>query len=287
LSPVEGRARAREAVCLEHNRKRAQRAANSKVVHFPWSIYLSELVGTALLVGVGLSVVILDFGRGSPVVRLIPSAGPRRLITGFLFGSTGAVIALSPIGKESGAHINPVVTLGFWLMGKLRGEHAVGYVLAQLIGAVLGALPLLGWGAMGRSIDFGATLPGSGFGPGWAFLGEAGATFALIIGLFFFVRHRTIRAFTPALFPVLYAVMVFLEAPISGTSTNPARSLGPAVVSGDWRDWWVYWVGPLTGTLLGVALYRYTWLRRIEIEVAKLYHFEHDPLGVFRQASGN
>ena len=82
---------------------------------------------------------------------------------------------------------------------------------------------------------------------------------------------------------MLYAVMVFLEAPISGTSTNPARSLGPAVISGDWIDWWVYWLGPLTGALLGVSLYRLTWLRQLEIEVAKLYHFEHDPHGIFRQ----
>jgi aquaporin Z len=248
-----------------------------------WETYIAELVGTALLVAVGLSMVILNFGRGSPVVQLIPSAGLRRLITGFLFGSTGALVALSPIGKESGAHINPVVTLAFWLMGKLRGYHAVGYVLAQLIGGVIGAWPLLSWGAMGRSIEFGATLPGPGFGAGWALLGEAVTTLALIAGLFFFIRHRSIRAFIPALLPALYAVMVFLEAPVSGTSTNPARSLGPAVISGDWHDWWVYWVGPLTGMLAGVALFRFTWLRRIDIEVAKLYHFEHDPRGVFRQ----
>jgi aquaporin Z len=248
-----------------------------------WRTYLAELAGTAVLVGVGLSVVILDFRRGSPVAQAIPSAGLRRLITGFLFGSTGALIALSPIGRESGAHINPVVTLAFWLMGKLPGTHAVGYVVAQLIGGVIGALPLLGWGAMGRSVEFGATLPGPGFGAGEALLGEAIATLALICGLFFFIRHRRIRAFTPALFPALYAVMVFLEAPVSGTSTNPARSLGPAVISGDWRAWWVYWVGPLAGMLVGVALFRFTRLRRIEIEVAKLYHFEHDPHGIFHQ----
>jgi aquaporin Z len=250
-----------------------------------WRTYLAEFAGTALLVGVGLSVVILDFGQGSPVVQLIPSAGLRRLITGFLFGSTGALIALSPIGKESGAHINPVVTLAFWLMGKLPGVHAVGYVAAQLAGGVIGALPLLTWGAMGRSVEFGATLPGPGVGAGQALLGEGVATLALICGVFFFIQHRRIRAFTPALFPALYAVMVFLEAPVSGTSTNPARSLGPAVISGDWRDWWVYWIGPLAGTLAGVALFRFTWLQRVEIEVAKLYHFEHDPHGIFHRAA--
>jgi aquaporin Z len=247
----------------------------------PWTLFLAELAGTALLVLVGLSIVIVDFGQGSPIARALPDAGLRRLITGFLFGSTGALIALSPLGKESGAHINPVVSLSFWLMGKLRGRHALGYVLAQLLGAVIGALPLLAWGAMGRSVEFGATQPGAGFGTGWALLGEVITTFAMVTGLFFFIRHRKIRAYTPALFPVLYAVMVFLEAPVSGTSTNPARSLGPAVIAGVWRDWWVYWLGPLIGALLSVMLYRFTWLRYVEIEVAKLYHFEHDPHGVF------
>ena len=250
----------------------------------PWTVFLSEFVGTALLVGVGLSIVILDFGAGSPVVERLPSAGLRRAVTGFLFGSTGALIALSPVGKESGAHINPVVSLAFWMMGKLRAGHTIGYIAAQLLGGVVGALPLLAWGATGNSVHYGATLPGSGYGPGWAVLGEAAATLGLIASLFFFLRHKQIRAYTPAIFPVLYAFMVFVEAPVSGTSTNPARSLGPAAVSGDWHDWWVYWLGPLAGTLVGVTLYRFTWLRHIEIDVAKLYHFEHDPHGIFTQA---
>jgi aquaporin Z len=252
----------------------------------PWTLYLSELVGTALLLAVGLSIVILNFGSGSPVATLLPDAGLRRLITGFLFGTTGALIAISPVGKESGAHINPVVTLAFWLMGKLRGRHAVGYVLAQLCGATLGSLPLLAWGAMGQSVHFGATLPGSGYSAAAAILGEIATTFALILGLFLFVRHPKIRPFTPMLFPFLYAFMVWLEAPVSGTSTNPARSLGPAVVSGDWSDWWVYWIGPALGTIVAVGFYKRSWLRHLEIEVAKLYHFEHDPHGVFRWKPG-
>ena len=243
---------------------------------------MSELVGTALLVLVGLSAVILDFGQGSPVTRLVPDAGLRRAITGFLFGSTGGLIALSAVGKHSGAHINPAVTLSFLLMGKTRPLHAVAYVVAQLTGAILGALPLLLWGDLGRSVAFGATLPGEGYGTGWALLGEIGTTLALVVGLFLFLQHAKLRRFTPALFPLLYAIMVFLEAPVSGTSTNPARSLGPAVVSGAWRGWWVYWLGPALGALLGVALIRWTWLRRLEIDVAKLYHFELDPHGIFR-----
>jgi len=84
------------------------------------------------------------------MARLIPSEGLRRLVTGFLFGTTGACIALSPVGKVSGAHINPAVTLAFRLMGKLDLPTTLGYVGAQLIGAVVGSLPPLLWGAMGR-----------------------------------------------------------------------------------------------------------------------------------------
>lgn len=248
---------------------------------FPWMVFGSELIGTALLVAAGVSVVILDFGQGSPMLHLIPSAGWRRLITGFLFGSVGALIALSPLGKESGAHINPAVTLGFWLAGKLRTRDALCYVFAQLAGAVLGATPLLAWREMGRSVSYGATLPGAGYGTVSAMAGEIATTFALVFGLFFFLQHPRLRSFTPALFPMLYAVMVFAEAPISGTSTNPARSLGPAVISGEWHGWWVYWLGPLLGTVLAVAGYRSCGRRWTDIEVAKLYHFAHDRYRMF------
>lgn len=256
---------------------------NTRGRSIPWMLYGAELLGTALLIAVGLSVVILAFGQGSPLVQLIPDAGWRRLITGFLFGTTGALIALSPLGKESGAHINPAVTLGFWLMGKLEARYVPGYMLAQLAGAAIGTVPLLAWGAMGRSIAFGATLPGAAYGAGWAVLGETVTTFALIIGLFFFLKNRRLRNFTPALFPFLYAVMVFAEANISGTSTNPARSFGPALISGDWQAWWVYWLGPLLGTLLGVAAYRMAGWHGSAIVAAKLHHFEHDRYGIFRR----
>ncbi len=198
---------------------------------FPWQMLASELLGTALLVLVGLSLVILMFGAGSPIMREVPSEGARRLMTGFLFGGTGALIALSPVGRESGAHLNPVVTLGFWLMGKMESQIAGGYVLAQLAGACLGSLPLLAWGSMGRSVAFGATLPGDGYSTGVVLLGEVVTTFALFGGLCVFLGFRKLRPFTPALFPFLYAFMVWAEAAVSGTSTNPARSLGPAVIA--------------------------------------------------------
>ena len=246
-----------------------------------WTLFLAEFAGTALLVGVGVSIVILDFGLGSPVAAVLPDPGVRRLLTGFLFGATGASIAVSPLGKSSGAHINPVVTLAFWIKGKMTAPHAIGYVVAQLGGGIAGALPLLAWGRMGASIDFGGTFPGNGYTVLQATLGEVVTTVGLIAGLFIFLGHSRLRRYTPLLFPFLYAVMVYLEAPVSGTSTNPARSVGPSLVAGDWRGWWVYWAGPVLGTLLALAIAQFSWLRKFEVEVAKIYHFDHDPHGVF------
>jgi aquaporin Z len=255
-------------------------AENPKI---PKVLFFSEFAGTATLVAVGLSIVILDFGAGSPIVSLLPGAGLRRLLTGFMFGAIGALIAISPVGKTSGAHINPSVTLAFWAKRKMSAGHAAGYIMAQLAGAIVGALPLMAWGRMGVSIQYGATLPGGGYSAFDAMLGEAVTTFALIMGLFLFIGHERLRPYTPLLFPFLFAVMVYVEAPVSGTSTNPARTLGPAVVSGDWQAWWVYWVGPFIGTLMAVSAHTFTWLRRFEFEVAKVYHFQHDPHGVFRR----
>jgi aquaporin Z len=246
----------------------------------PWQVFASELVGTALLVLVGLSLVILMFGEGSPVKGVLPSEGWRRLITGFLFGTTGALIALSPVGMRSGAHINPIVTLAFRLMGKLDLRTTLGYIMAQLSGAILGALPLLAWGSMGRSVAFGATLPGDGYPIETVLLGEVITTFAMVAGLCVFLGFRRIRPFTPAMFPFLYAVMVYAESPISGTSTNPARSLGPAIVSGQWQGWWIYWVGPLIGSIAACLVCS---LLAKRITVAKLYYFDSDRDRLFRR----
>jgi aquaporin Z len=231
------------------------------------------MAGTSLLLMIGLSLVILMFGSGSPLAEWIPSVKLRQVITGFLFGGTGALIALSSLGKISGAHINPAVTMSFWLFQKIDSKKALIYVVAQLIGSVIGTLPLLLWGQLGQSISFGATAPGVGYTTQHALLGEVITTFTMVSLLAIFLGFRQIRPYTPALFPFLYAIMVPLEADISGISTNPARSFGPAVISGQWDVWWIYWVGPLAGALLACI---FTSRLAKRITSAKLYHFDSD-----------
>ncbi|SYZ74773.1 Permease, glycerol uptake facilitator [Candidatus Zixiibacteriota bacterium] len=242
---------------------------------------IAEFAGTAILISVGLSIVIAFFGDGSPLPALLPDPGIRRLMTGFLFGTTGALIAVSWCGKTSGAHINPAVTFSFWTLKKMTGPLALGYILAQFSGALLGALPLLFWDGIGRSVNFGATIPGAEFGPKMALFGEIITTFALIMGLFLFIGYRRLAKWTPLLFPFLYAVMVYWEAPISGTSTNPARTFGPAVISGAWTGWWIYFAGPLLGAGLAIMIKEIGFLKRLEIRIAKIYHFNHDPHQIF------
>ena len=249
---------------------------NARYLKYRSKFFASEFFGTALLLMAGLSVVIFMFGSGSPMAQLIPAVKMRQAITGFLFGSIGASIALSSIGKVSGAHINPAVTMVFWLFRKLEGRLAVTYILAQLTGAIVGCLPLLLWGQMGGSIFYGGTSPGQGYSLNTALMGEVITTFIMVSLLIIFIGFRSIRQFTPFMFPILYAIMVPLEADISGISTNPARSLGPAVISGHWNGWWIYWIGPLAGALLASLACS---LLAKRITIAKLYHFDGDSEG--------
>jgi aquaporin Z len=234
------------------------------------SIYLSEFTGTALLVWVGLSVVIFNNGDASPVLDWLPSPGARRALTGFLFGTTGCLITLSPIGRISGAHINPIVSISFRLKKRMSTRHTLGYVLSQTSGAIAGAFPLLLWGRQGKSVKYGATLPEPGRIVA-AFAGETITSFLLVAGIFFFTGHRRLRRYTPFLMPPLYCLMVYFEGPLSGTSTNPARSIGPAVISGCWTDHWLYWTAPLAGAGLALALFQLPMLKWHPI-LPKLFH---------------
>jgi len=239
-------------------------------------LYAAEFAGTALLVGIGVSVVIIMFGYGSPVPDFLPNPGLRRFLTGALFGSVAALIAVSALGRISGAHINPAVTLAFWLEGKLTWRDAAAYVLAQSVGGIAGALPLLGWGSMGRSVSFGVTLPGVGVSTWTALMAEAGVTGLLVVTLFTTAAHPRTRRFTPLTLPTLFSVLVWLEAPISGTSANPARSLGPALVADVLRAQWLYVVGPCFGAALAVACLRLEIMGLRRVRAARLFHFHLD-----------
>ena len=241
-----------------------------------WPEYGAELAGTAFLLFAGLSAVVFDFGTGSPLATVLPDRSPRLLITGLLFGGSGALVALSPLGKLSGAHINPAVSLAFWAQGKMHRVDLVGYIVSQFLGAVLGTLLLvLVWQGRAVSVGDGRTVPGAGY-PLWVvFLVELSLTCLLVLTIFLFVSSHRLMRWTPFMVWILVAVMVWLEAPISGTSLNSARSFGPALISWFWQDQWLYWVAPPLGALLAVAIFRLLTVGKCDVLTGKLFHVPH------------
>ncbi|MBW4638170.1 MAG: aquaporin [Gloeocapsa sp. UFS-A4-WI-NPMV-4B04] len=97
-----------------------------------WSEYGAELLGTAFLIFVGLSAVVFNFGQGLPMEQFIPSRSIRLIITGLMFAGSGSIVAISPLGKLSGAHINPSISLAFWLQGKMHHHDICGYIIRLL-----------------------------------------------------------------------------------------------------------------------------------------------------------
>jgi aquaporin Z len=238
-------------------------------------LYVAEVLGTALLVAVGLSTVILLWGHGSPFADLPLQPGVRRALNGALFGGTGALIAYSAVGRISGAHINPAMTLAFWIEGKMVWRDALGYVVAQLAGAAVGAAALLLWGEIGASDTYGASLPLPTVHVFWPVAGEVLCTYLLVLIVFVMVANDRFRWYTPLCNPILFAVLVWLEAPLSGASANPARSFGPALVSGEWHGFWVYVAGPCLGAALAVGTLHLNGLRHHRPLEARMCHFRH------------
>jgi len=241
-----------------------------------WFEYGAELLGTAFLVFAGVSAVVFVFGTGSPLAQILPDISTRRLIAGLMFAGCGALVAISPLGKLSGGHINPVVSLAFWMHGKMHHLDLGGYISGQLLGAILGSLLLvLVWREHAASVGYGTTVPGAAY-PLWiVFLAEVSMTFLLVLSIFLFVSSHRLMRWTPLMVWILVAVMVWLEAPISGTSLNPARSFGPALVSWFWNYHWLYWVAPPLGALLAVGAFRLLSGGARDVLTGKLFHVSH------------
>jgi len=156
-------------------------------------------------------------------------------------------------GHLSGAHINPAVTIAFTLTRHFPRRDAVAYVVAQIVGATAGALLLLAaWSD--KPAALGATVPS--VATGTALLYEVVLT-ALLMFVIVAVATDTRAVGAAAAIAIggTVALDVLVGGPISGASLNPARSFGPALVAGEWSDFWIYVVGPLAGAALGAGAY--------------------------------
>jgi aquaporin Z len=156
------------------------------------------------------------------------------------------------MGAVSGAHLNPVVSIAFALRGDFPWKRVPRYIVVQLLGATLACLFLLA--VLGNVHHLGATLPGPGYHAWQAFLMEIVLTAALVSVILGTASAAQSVGTIGALGVGGYIALAGLwAAPISGTSMNPARSFGPALVSGDWTAYWVYVAGPLIGAMVAVG----------------------------------
>jgi aquaporin Z len=192
-------------------------------------------------------------------------------------GLTAIGLIYSAPGRRSGAHMNPAITLAFMRMGKVRPGDALGYVAGQFGGAVLSmALITAGAGAWlsDPAVNHVRTVPGPA-GPAVAWIAEAAISLGMML-LVLGVSNSRWRSRTGVCAGALVALYITVEAPLSGMSMNPARSVGPALAAGTLEGTWIYLTAPLAGMLAGAEIY----LRRRGLEsvaCAKLHHDATSP----------
>ena len=203
----------------------------------------------------------------STALQWVPDAGARMALMGLAMGGTLIAVVHTPWGQRSGAHMNPVVTLTYWTLGKVAPGDAVFYIAAQFaggLGGVILARLVLGEMLEHAAVNYAATLPGPG-GPGVAAVAEIGISFVMMSTVLRVSNSPRWHRWTPFAAGVLVASFITFEAPLSGMSMNPARTLASALPAGEplWPQ--IYFLGPLLG--MGAA--------------AGIYVFERGGRGVF------
>ncbi len=203
----------------------------------------AELVGTYALVTAGCGAIMINATTGS-LTHIGVAATFGLIIT----------VMIASVGHISGAHFNPSVTIAFALTRHFPWREVLIYIGAQIIGAIAGALTLRL--LMGSIANLGATLP---TGTAEQSLGIEVLLTAVL--MFVIIAVATDSRAAGQLAALAIGATVTLDAlwggPMSGASMNPARSFGPAFVSGLWRDHWVYWFGPIIGAVLGAVIYQF------------------------------
>jgi aquaporin Z len=247
-----------------------------------WPEYLIEAACLGLFMVSACSFTVLLQHPGSAIRQMLPSVFVRRLLTGVAMGATAIALIYSPWGKQSGAHLNPSVTVTFWRLGKIEPWDACFYVVAQFIGGIVGVLfsGLIWGGAIAeRNVRYAATLPGVR-GTGVAFVAEMGISFLMMTMVLNVSNSAHVARFTGVIAGVLVAIYITFEAPLSGMSMSPARSFASAAAGGFWKSLWIYFTAPPLGMILAAQVY--LWLRGKQAVFCAKFHHDNDKRCIFR-----
>ena len=237
-----------------------------------WPEYLMEALGLGLFMVSACALGTLLEHPASPVRGAIASTHVRRALMGAAMGLTAIGLIYSPWGRRSGAHMNPAVTLAFARLGHVQRWDAVFYTIAQFAGGVAGVALMAGFlGPLlaDPAVNFVVTKPGTR-GAAVALVAEIAISFGLMAIVIATTTRSRLMPWTGVLAGALVALWITIEAPISGTSMNPARTFATAAVAGQWAGWWVYFVGPPLGMLAAVEASRLS--TRRGSGCAKLHH---------------
>ena len=221
-----------------------------------WPEYAIEAAGIAVFMASALGFSALLEHPSSPVHQAIASGALRRALMGLAMGATAVALVYSPWGQRSGAHFNPALTFTFVRLGKVAPADALFYAVAQFTGAIAGVLgtALLLGAVADPHVRFAVTLPGS-FGELAAFAAEAAISFGLMFVVLCASNSPRTARFTGLFCGLLVATYITLEAPISGMSMNPARTLGSAAGAAHYASLWIYFTAPPLGMLLAAEVY--------------------------------
>ncbi len=238
-----------------------------------WPEYLMEAAGLAIfMISAAVCTTVLEH-PASPVREAIADPVVRRVLIGLAMGLTAIGIIYSPWGKQSGAHLNPAVTLTFFRLGKIQVADAMFYVLAQFAGGLAGLLLVaaaIGPYVANPSVKYVVTTPGPS-GAGAAFLAELMISFGLMLVVLLVSNVQQVARYTGLFAGVLVAAYIIVEAPLSGMSMNPARTLASALPAQLWTALWVYFTAPPLGMLASAELY--LWIKgRQALACPKLHH---------------
>lgn len=240
-----------------------------------WPEYFMEAWGLGMFMISAAAVTTLFEYAGSPLHGAVADPAVRRALIGIAMGLTAVGLIYSPWGKRSGAHLNPAVTLTFWRLGKVAGWDAVFYAIAQCAGGLAGvvlAYALLGEAFAAPPVSFVTTAPGA-LGPGAAFAAEFAISLLLMSVVLVVSNSDTWTRWTGVAAGALVASFILVEAPLSGMSMNPARSLASALPAQQFDAFWIYCVAPPLGMLLAAELRRRVFPGS-DVHCAKI---DHDP----------
>jgi aquaporin Z len=222
-----------------------------------WLLYVYESIELALFMLSACAFTIFLFDPAWPAFHLFPSAIIRRTLMAIAMGITELLIIHSPMGKRSGAHFNPAITLTYFRLGKVGLWDAVFYVFFQFIGGVVGvavAAAIFGSSLSKPAVDYVVTVPGR-YGTAAAFFAELFMATVLMAVVLLLPNCVYLASYVSYSVGVLIALYTFFFAPVSGFSINPARTIGSAFFAGVWTAGWLYFAAPLLGMFSAAEVY--------------------------------